>query len=177
MGKHTNEIETKSNEELLMLYSEILTELNHRKVVRTYNSPVGDYAEWLVCNTLGLQMANNSNKGFDAIDPKCGLRFQIKSRWVRGPLNKICLSPIRAKDADDFDILLVILFDASFGVQHVYQMESKLVMEYGKWRKHLNGYILRMSFGLRSDSRVEEITETFRSNLRYDSSLTDMSLS
>ena len=41
-------IQQKSSIELMNMYAEILAELNSRNVVRTYNSPVGDYAEWLV---------------------------------------------------------------------------------------------------------------------------------
>ena len=48
------EIKDKSSIELMNMYAEILAELNSRNVVRTYNSPVGDYAEWLVAEKLGL---------------------------------------------------------------------------------------------------------------------------
>ena len=47
-------IKQKSSIELMNMYAEILAELNSRKVVRTYNNPVGDYAEWLVAEKLGL---------------------------------------------------------------------------------------------------------------------------
>ena len=33
---------------LMNQYARILTELNDRHVVRTYNSPVGDFGEWRV---------------------------------------------------------------------------------------------------------------------------------
>lgn len=55
--------------------------LNQRKIVRTYNSPVGDYAEWLVSEKLGCALEHNSKKGHDTYDPKTGFRYQIKSRW------------------------------------------------------------------------------------------------
>ena len=42
----------KSSIELMNMYADILEELNCRNVVRTYNSPVGDYAEWLVAEKL-----------------------------------------------------------------------------------------------------------------------------
>lgn len=59
-------IKNKSSVELMNLYAEILAELNRRNVVRTYNSPVGDYAEWLVAEKLGLVLEHNSQKGYDA---------------------------------------------------------------------------------------------------------------
>ena len=59
-------IKNKSSVELMNLYAEILAELNRRNVVRTYNSPVGDYAEWLVAEKLGLVLEHDSQKGYDA---------------------------------------------------------------------------------------------------------------
>ena len=47
------DIKSSTPVELMNLYAEVLIELNQRKVVRTYNSPVGDYAEWLVSEKLG----------------------------------------------------------------------------------------------------------------------------
>ena len=67
-------IKNKSSVELMNLYAEILAELNRRNVVRTYNSPVGDYAEWLVAEKLGLVLEHNSQKGYDAYQPGTGLR-------------------------------------------------------------------------------------------------------
>lgn len=55
-------LQQKSSIELMNLYAEILAELNSRKVIRTYNSPVGDYAEWLVAEKLGFLLEHNSRK-------------------------------------------------------------------------------------------------------------------
>ena len=78
----------KTTVELLEMYSDILTQLNERKIVRTYNSPVGDYAEWLVAKSLGLKLEKNSKKGCDAIDEETNVRYQIKSRWERNSISK-----------------------------------------------------------------------------------------
>ena len=50
-----------SDIELLSLHSEILTQLRFRGVIRTKNNPVGDYAEWLVSNALGMTLLSNSS--------------------------------------------------------------------------------------------------------------------
>ncbi len=55
-------LQQKSSIELMNLYAEILAELNSRKVIRTYNSPGGDYAEWLVAEKLGFVLEHNSRK-------------------------------------------------------------------------------------------------------------------
>lgn len=70
-----------NNLELLSLHSEILTQLRSRGVIRTKNNPVGDYAEWLVSNALGMTLLSNSSAGADAIDAD-GLKVQIKARRV-----------------------------------------------------------------------------------------------
>ena len=72
-------IQQKSSIELMNMYAEILAELNSRNVVRTYNSPVGDYAEWLVAEKLGFVLEHNSQKGYDAYDPKTGCAIRLKA--------------------------------------------------------------------------------------------------
>ena len=63
-------------------YAARINSLYSAGVVRTYNSPVGDYAEWLVSTKLQLQLEKNSEKGYDAINVENGLRYQVKSRWM-----------------------------------------------------------------------------------------------
>jgi len=77
------DIKSMSIDELMNTYADLLLELNRRKVVRTYNSPVGDYAEWLITDKYGYSLEANSQKGFDAYDPCTHIRYQIKSRWER----------------------------------------------------------------------------------------------
>lgn len=44
-------------------YAAIINSLYSAGVVRTYNSPVGDYAEWLVSTKLQLQLEKIVKKG------------------------------------------------------------------------------------------------------------------
>lgn len=67
---------------LMNQYAAVLITLNERGVIRTYNSPVGDFAEWLVSQKLGLRLEKNSARGLDATGSD-GLRYQIKCRWER----------------------------------------------------------------------------------------------
>lgn len=130
----------KTPEQLLNLYSDVLAELNRREIVRTYNSPVGDYAEWLVAKTFGLELENNSQKGYDAINPKTRRKYQIKSRWEREDKPSIRtrqLSPIRDFDEDPFDYLIVVIFDKQFGVKEAYKIPYSEVK--GKKNSHVNG--------------------------------------
>lgn len=54
-----------SVQELLTLYVDILDELRERGVIRTENGPIGDYAERLAANRLGLTLVKNSTVGYD----------------------------------------------------------------------------------------------------------------
>jgi hypothetical protein len=88
------ELESLSTQDLLQHYSRILDELRLRKVVRTSNSPIGDYAEWLIANQLGLTLVSNSTSGYDAVDVN-GVKFQIKGRRLTPRNQSRQLSAIR----------------------------------------------------------------------------------
>lgn len=142
------------------LYAEILTELNRRKVVRTYNSPVGDYAEWLVAEKLGLRLEGNSQKGYDAYDPLKKMRYQIKSRWERGNPTQQSreLNVIRNYDDNQFDFLVVVIFNEHFDVKEAYLIPHDIIKLYAKYNKHQNGYILIAMGPILRDKKVINIT-------------------
>jgi len=71
---------------LLRHYADLMEELKDRNVIRTFNNPVADYAEWLVAQKLGLKLETNSKTGYDAKDSN-NVRFQIKCRRLL-PSNK-----------------------------------------------------------------------------------------
>lgn len=98
---------------LMNAYAEILEELIRKRVLRTYNSPVGDYAEWLVSEKLGYELEKNSKKGYDALDPNTNLRYQIKSRWEHGTISTKSreLNVIRNYNDNQFDYLIIVIFD------------------------------------------------------------------
>lgn len=154
------DVKTKSSIELMNAYAEILAELNERNVVRTYNSPVGDYAEWLVAHKLGLKLEHNSKKGYDAIDTKTGLRYQVKSRWERGAASAQSreLNVIRNFDDNQFDYLVIVIFDEHFGVKEAYMLPHDTVKPYARYNKHQNGYILHAIGTVLTDKNTQNIT-------------------
>lgn len=158
------DIKQKSSIELMNTYADILAELNSRKVVRTYNSPVGDYAEWLVAEKLGLVLEHNSQKGYDAYDPKTGLRYQIKSRWERenASVQSRELNVIRNYEENQFDYLVIVIFDANFGVKEAYMLPHDTIKPYARYNKHQNGYLLIAKGAVLSDQNTENITAKLR---------------
>ena len=97
---------------LMNQYAAVLITLNERGVIRTYNSPVGDFAEWLVSQKLGLRLEKNSARGLDATGSD-GLRYQIKCRWERTdfptPQSRE-LGVIRSLEKNQFDFLIAVIF-------------------------------------------------------------------
>lgn len=150
-------------EELMNLYGSLLKELNDRNVVRTYNSPIGDYAEWLFSEIYDLELEQNSNKGYDVIDNKNNIKYQIKSRWFSTQREGRQLNVIREYEKKEFDYLIVIFFNKNFSVQEAYKISHEVVGVHGKFRSHQNGYVLTVNSKVIEDSRVIEITKDFKS--------------
>src|SRR5438309_619996 len=67
-----------SDEDLLRLWKRIPEVLRERGICRTRNV-VSDVAERLVAQKLGLTLAGNSTRSYDATDPT-GQRYQVKGR-------------------------------------------------------------------------------------------------
>lgn len=143
-------------------YASILNSLHAAGVVRTYNSPVGDYAEWLVSAKLHLQLEKNSEKGYDAIDVETGLRYQVKSRWMHPGKNSRQLNVIRNYDDNQFDYLVAVIFGNDFDVSEAYLIPHDVPKEYFPFNKHQNGIVVTLTQEFIKDARVKDITGTFK---------------
>ena len=105
---HTPHLGALSVEELLRLSRDAVSELRKRGVVRTGNAPAGDYAEWLVMNVMGGELAANSTKSHDVVMGE--ERLQVKCRVVTNPAKRSerQLSPFRSWDCE---AVVIVLFD------------------------------------------------------------------
>ena len=90
--------------ELLELAGAIIEELRVRKIVRSSNGPVGDYAEFLFAKAFAWELVNNSQKGYDAKDTN-GQSYQIKSRRITSHNASRQLSPLRRLPEKSFRFL------------------------------------------------------------------------
>ena len=127
--------------QLLQYYVRILEELRAREIVRTSNNPVGDYAEWLISNQLGLTLVTNSTSGYDAIDSS-GVKFQIKGRRLTPRNQSRQLSAIRNLKSHDFDYLIAVLFNEQVEVEKVVKIPHEIIGKYAQYREHVNAHIL-----------------------------------
>ena len=141
----------KEIKEKLKAYAEILDSLYKSGIVRTYNSPVGDYAEWLVSNKLGLELQKNSAAGFDALDKNTGLRYQIKSRWTHPKNKRKILNVIRDYEKCPFDYLVAVIFSFDFEIEEAYLIPYELIKQYFSYNKHQNGIVVTLTNKLISD--------------------------
>lgn len=141
----------------LKAYAEILISLNSAGIVRTYNSPVGDYAEWIVSEKLDLELQKNSAAGFDALDKNTGLRYQVKSRWKHPGKNNRQLNVIRDYDKEPFDYLVAIIFGVDFDVEEAYLIPYEIIEKHFPYNKHQNGIVVTLTNDFVSDPQVKDI--------------------
>ena len=144
--------------ELLRCFANILDELKERKVVRTRNNPVADYAEWLVTQQFGLSLERSSKRGYDAIDQN-GKRYQIKSRRLDPTNESKVLSVIRNLETNEFDYLIGVLFNRDFTVKEAYKIPHSVIREHARFSEHVNGHILHLQGEVLTAPGVENITE------------------
>jgi hypothetical protein len=88
------EVRSDDPSSLLNAYAVALHGLRSHGVIRSFNSPVGDIAEWIVSKTLQLTLTPRSNRSHDAIDAS-GARYQIKARWCPGTNRSKQLGAVR----------------------------------------------------------------------------------
>lgn len=143
---------------MLGLYAGILAELRERGVVRSENNPVGDYAEKLAQNILGLQLADGSAKGYDAVSPR-GTKYQIKGRRLarQGTASRQ-LSPLRGLDEKKFDFLVGILFHEDFRVMKGCVVPHSIVCENSRHQAHTNSARFHLADDIWRIDGVEDIT-------------------
>jgi hypothetical protein len=144
-------------------YANILINLKEKGVVRTFNSPVGDFAEWYVAQKFNLTLEHNSKAGYDAIDSK-GVKYQIKARWIHEESKNANrrLSVIRNLEKKDFDILIGIIFDEDFGILEAYKIHIDNIIGLTNKNEYQNGHIITLTPKLWKDGIAEDITQILK---------------
>lgn len=152
-----NETSTLPIRELLKQYGDVLRELRQRGVVRSFNNPAADIAEWLGAKAFGLTLENASAKGYDALDSD-GKRYQIKSRRITPENPSTQLGVMRDLADAHFDFLLAIYFEEDFQVRAAYLIEHGAVVQHALFSKAQRGHILHAKNALVTDSRCRDVT-------------------
>ena len=147
--------------ELLRLHAGVIDELAVRKVVRSKNNPVADYAEHLVCKALSLRLEGKSNKGYDATDAS-GRRYEVKTRRENPKRKTTLTSPLRDLDGEHFDELIIVLFAEDYTVKKAIQLPRRLVRQVGRFVKHVNGWVIPLRDSLWDTHGCTDITDRIR---------------
>jgi hypothetical protein len=147
--------------QLLAEYASILDELRDRKIVRSSNNPLSDYAELLFCNAYGWAREGNSASGHDATDA-LGVRYQIKARRITPHNRSRQLSAIRNLDKGPFDFLAGLVVDQIFQVVRAALIPVSVVRHASDHVVHTNSW----KFLLRNDvwkmDGVLDVTDKIR---------------
>lgn len=147
--------------DLLRLHGQIMGELRLREIVRTSNSPAGDYAELLFSMAFGWNLEGSSAAGHDATDGD-GLRYQIKSRRLTKENGSRQLSFLRKLPEKKFDYLAAVLFDASYGVQRAIILPHEGLEARCRFSNHANGWLFRLEDSCWQMAGAREVTEEIR---------------
>jgi hypothetical protein len=154
------EFDDLTNGELLALSRRILAELRNRDVIKSGNAPTGDYAELLVQQATGGELAAQSQKSWDVETPGPNVELlQVKARVVTDPKKRgeRQLSFFRSWD---FDAAIIVLFGDDFTVWKAARLPVEIVEEVAKHVSHVSGWRVIATDALLA--RGEDWTERLR---------------
>jgi len=105
----------------------MLMELHDRGILRT-NNLLGDYAEHLVAEAMGLRREKCSNKGYDLVD-ESERKYEVKARRMTEATGARELGAFRNLDAPQFHLLAGVLFNKDFSVYKACLVPAEIVRE------------------------------------------------
>lgn len=149
-----------SAREPLALYGGILDELLSRGVIRTRNSPVGDYAEHLVATALDGTLEPNSNRSWDVTTAN-GEHVQVKCRVI-GPktARSAKFSAFRSFDFDS--CTFVVLEESTYAVVSAVSVPGTVVSAKARFSQHVAGSYISIGANLLAFDGARDVTEDVR---------------
>jgi hypothetical protein len=141
-----------TTEQLIATYSDIVSLLKERKVIRTRNL-VGDLAEYLVINhynnTPGLpnlQAAPAGTQNVDALSRQ-GERYSIKATTsnLTGVFYGLNPPNISGQELQKFEYVIIACFDDSYKLTKILELTWALFLEYKGWHKTMNAWNLSIT--------------------------------
>ena len=144
--------------QLLATHGYIIEVLRDRDILRSKNNPVGDYAEFLTCRALSLNLADKSTKGHDATDDN-GLRYEVKARRLTDDNGSRQLSAIRSLEERHFDFLIGVLFDAEFRIVRAAMIPWDIINTVATYKPHTNAWVVILRESLWDQTGVRDVTD------------------
>jgi hypothetical protein len=122
-------------------------------ILRSERSLQGDYAEWLVAELMGLQLATSGvQKGYDATDGS-GARYQINSRVVKSTSATTSFD-FHTLDAD-FDYLACVFLSPFLVVLGILRVAFEAVRAHAS--TNMNSVRFRWNTTTEKDPRIEKV--------------------
>ncbi len=144
-----------TDEELAKAWARCMRVMKDRDLVRTANTPVGDYAERVCASRFNLDRAGFSEKSIDAIDEH-GVRYQIKGRRLTPENRSRQLGAIRDVADGPFDVLLAVFFDEDLDVEEIWSIPCEVVKE-AAYVARTNSTRFVLTQARRADPRVKRL--------------------
>ena len=154
---HSDDLGSKGPSSLLSTYATVLRLLRKHGVVRSFNNPVADIAEWIVSKKLSLKLADKSAKAYDATDTE-NRTYQIKGRWRPGDNRSTQLGAIRDLDTAPFDFLVAVMFDSDFIVEYAAVIPVAVVQKKSTYVKRTNSSRFNFTRSILNEPGVLDIT-------------------
>lgn len=158
-----NDLTTLSIKELLALQQRTLQALRERGVIRSFNKPVGDFAEYLFCKAFDWRPCDNSQAGYDATDSD-GIRYQIKARQLfNNTPGERQLSALRKLEQAQFQFIAGVLLNPDYSIYRGALIPYHTVHN-GKtyYAKHDNKHIFYLNDNVWKLPGVVDVTERLR---------------
>ncbi len=155
------QIEDISTTDLIKIYSQILSELKERKVIRTKNL-IGDMGENLVVDyynkTNGLPKLTIAPPGTKSIDAICrdGKRYAIKS--TSSTLTGVFygLNPPGSSEPNQqiFDYVIIALFGDNFNVKKIIELTWEQFLKYKRWHSTMSAWNLTITKQVLAEGKI-----------------------
>ena len=161
------EIDKLETTHLIKIYSQIISELKDRKVIRTKNL-IGEMGEYLVIDhynkTPGLQKLTIAAPGTKSIDAVCreGKRYAIKS--TSSKLTSIFYglnSPGSTEpDSQLFEYVILAIFNNDFTLSKIVELTWEQFIEHKKWHSTMSGWNITVTRKILKEGKIILDTET-----------------
>jgi hypothetical protein len=154
-------LENLNTTKLIKVYSEIITLLKERKVIRTKNL-IGDLGEYLAIehfnktsNLSNLQEAPAGTQNIDAIS-RDGERYSVKSTTniTTGVFHGLEPKNSNKPNKQKFEYVLIMKFNNNYEIEKIIQLDWKLFLKHKKWHKTMNAWNLTITKSLIEDSII-----------------------
>ena len=150
-----------TNAEIIDLYSDIISELKSREIIRTKNL-LGDLGEYLAIDFYKknsrlpvLQAAPAGTRNIDAIS-RNGDRYSIKS--TSGKLTSVFYG-LNDPEEDEvelpkFEYVIVVIFNNEFKLEKILELSWSVFLRHKKWHKTMRGWNLSINRKLIDDADI-----------------------